>query len=254
MLTQSVIQQLRVSFLILASLLFAAQSDAADGKPNPGKPIAKRPLAGYSGYYYVPPDFLPVFNLRQISAGQPMIANVVHYKSNNGSPLTLLMTTSWSGKPGQEPRAAQRLIVLDGILATAVPKVLWDECGEPLRGDAWLPKSLQTELEGNLTVLSLTLFSGKQFSQNSKDGNPLVEVWWTGNSSGKVVTTYEDQNVGEGSERPDIIASITGVNVDFTFPMTKELDLQLKKRVATSYPPAPVPASCQKYMNAAESK
>ena len=187
--------------------------------------VASAPSAFAFGVYSIPQTFYGALQLTPMSAAQPINATIASYQSTDSAPITLQMTSTWIGDSGQDPRKPQRLIVFDGIVDTQLPTILWQDQGIPLCKDGQWPARLLANQTGYLTVLPLHMEGGPLWTQNTNAGNPYIGAY--GNSA---TTVYEDKADGPGSNRPDIIATISAPNVLFSRLSPQELAVLLKKR------------------------
>jgi len=187
--------------------------------------VATGPAALAFGVYSIPQTFYGALQLTPMSAAQSINATIASYESTNGAPITLQMTSTWIGDSGQDPHKPQRLIVFDGVVDTQLPAILWQDQGIPFGKAGHWPARLLANKTGYLTVLPLHMEGGPLWTQNTNAGNPYIGAY--GNSA---TTVYEDKADGPGSNRPDIIATISATNVLFTRPSPQELAVVLKKR------------------------
>jgi len=205
----------------------AAKTRRQPGARNIGRArvLATAPPAFAFGVYSIPQTFYGTLQLTPMSPAQPINATVASYQSTNSAPITLQMTSTWIGDSGQDPHKPQRLIVFDGIVDTQLPAILWQNQGIPLGKDGQWPARLLANKTGYLTVLPLHMEGGPLWTQNTNAGNPYIGAF--GNSA---ITVYEDKAEGPGSNRPDIIATITAPNVLFSRLSPQELAVLLDKR------------------------
>jgi hypothetical protein len=204
---------------------------AAKGNRQPGAGkssgagVAAAPSAVAFGVYAIPQTFYGALQLTPMSAALPINATIASYESTDSAPITLQMTSTWIGDSGQDPRKPQRLIVFDGIVDTQLPAILWQDQGIPFGKDGQWPARLLASKTGYLTVLPLHMEGGPLWTQNTNAGNPYIGAY--GNSA---TTVYEDQADGPGSNRPDIVATISAPNVLFSRLSPRELAVLLNKR------------------------
>jgi len=186
--------------------------------------VATAPSAFAFGVYSIPQAFYGALQLTPMSAAQQINATIASYQSTNSAPITLQMTSTWIGELGQDPRKPQRLIVFDGIVDTQLPTILWQDQGIPLGKDDRWPARLLSNQTGYLTVLPLHMEGGPLWTQNTNAGNPYIGAY--GNSA---TTVYEDLSDGPGSDRPDIIATISAPNALFSRVSPQELAVLLRE-------------------------
>ena len=194
-------------------------------KGSRARVVAPAPSTFAFGVYSIPQTFYGALQLTPMSASQPIIATIASYQSTNSAPITLRMTSTWIGDSGQDPHKPQRLIVFDGIVDAQLPTILWQDQGIPLGKEGQWPARLLAKKTGYLTVLPLHMEGGPLWTQNTSTGNPYIGAY--GNST---TTVYEDKADGPGSNRPDIIATISAPNVIFSRLSPQELAVLLKKR------------------------
>ena len=187
--------------------------------------VATAPPAFAFGVYSIPQTFYAALQLTPMSAAQPINATIASYASTNGAPITLELTSTWIGDSGQDPHKPQRLIVFDGIVDTQLPAILWQDQGIPFGKAGHWPARLLANKTGYLTVLPLHMEGGPLWTQNTNAGNPYIGAYGT-----SATTVYEDLANGPGSNRPDIIATISAPNVLFSRLSPQELAVLLNKQ------------------------